>query len=1022
MVGWLMILNKKIFRELKNNIVRYATFFFLLVFGIVLIVGMVASSDSIINTVKLTNETSNVESGEFSLYVQLSNENINELSKHGVNIEKAFYIDVNMEDGSVLRIFQNRKNINLLNIASGKQARKNKEIVVEKHYAVSHGLDVGSSINILNMTYIVTGTGSVPDYCFVKKNLSDITSDTSKFSVAFVTDEAFTEITLMTSNIVYNYSYTLSGDYNNSDLLDYLLSVEYDKYASKDETYQAMREDAEDEILKFTDPLSDLEQGASNLSDGIYKFGDATLEITSGANKLKEGFDEYSEKVDGFNSGLQVLSNGLDDLHTGTSHLNDSYAYLSHNGTILSKLADNMFLTMLANIEGNLNTQGYDVQLTESDYKETFSRIYSLIGTDSPQWKKLSEFEALLDSFYALKQSISEYTDGVSKAYDSLSKLNSVTGSLADGGDRLNSSSELLQDAVRQLNEGTSSISDAMAEINDKITELEDGSKELYGGIQEVTQTVKDYINDEYDIDRINLTSFIENENNTRINGYKEDTLINRNAAIAVGVIFFILISYVLSVFSVHIIESERNQIGTLYAMGYIQKELTKHYMILPVSITIVGSIIGTVVGYLTIPYFALSSVGFYSYADLILSYPYYIFIYSIVVPVLIAYIVNVIIIRKKLSAEPLSLIRGTDLNRHNQNVQVNLKHMNFVNKFRIRQVIRESRIMGILFGGLLIAIFLLVFSFCIYCSILDYAERITDGVDYNYMYLLKSSLYDIPEEGEPVYIEELSYEMSGMKFDVTIMGIEEDSKYFDFKLGNKHNDVVISDSVAMKFKLKIGDKFILSEGLTNKNYAFTVSGETNYANSLYIFMDISEMYELFGTNENYKNIILSDVPLDIDEKYVQSVIKSDDIKETADSFVSLMTTTIVMILIVSIVLFVIVTFILMKNVIERSTFSISLLKVFGYTENEVSKLYIRSLLYIVLLAAAIGIPLSKLILNSLYPALVINFNSGMKTVLTLPALTCIIVLILVSYAVVVLLLQERLKKVSLAEVLKARE
>lgn len=768
--GEKMVLNRRIIRELSHNLARYAAFFFLLVFGIVIIVGMVVSSSSIIKMVENSQEQLNVEDGEFTLTVPLKEDNIDLLEEHGVTIQNDFYFDIKLKDSTVLRIFKNRENINLLNVEKGIKNCLQDQLILEKLYASANKIELNDKIKLFDKEYNVCGFASTPDYCFVKKNVSDVSSNIKEFSVGFLSKEAFDDVMMNNKGVIYNYNYKLSdskGDdnYDDGDVLNYLLEL--------------------------------------------------------------------------------------------------------------------------------------------------------------PQE----------ESFF------------------------------------------------------------------------------------------KEYIDSEFEMDMPFVNTFIPKEDNPRINGYKDDTMINHNAAMAVGVVFFFLVAYVLAVFSAHNIAAERKQIGTLYAVGYTKAELTRHYLVLPFIITMLGCVAGTVLGYFMVPYFSESSTTYYSYPVLQNAYPIYLFVYAVVLPPVVTLCVNTHIIWKKLSEEPLSLLRGGESQDYSSQNEADYSKFKFLTAFRLRQVSREKRTMVVLMAGVMSAIFLLVFSFTIYCSITNYAERITDGMTYDYMYQLKRTLKEEPDkDAEKAFMKSLKYEYQGYKLDIVLLGIEEDSEFFDISFDDKKNSVVLSDSLSMKLKIKDGDKFILSDGLKETDYAFAAEGVINYANGLYVFMDIENMRKLFEVDHEYYNGLLSNKELDLNEDFVVSVINSDDIKETADSFAGLMASMIIMLLVISVVLFVIVIFILMKNSIERSVFSISLIKVFGYSISEIKKLYINSLFYFILLAAVIGIPLSKLVLNSVYPILILNFNSGMKTVLTWPAIGCILAVIFISYFVVILLLTAKIKKVSLVEILKTRE
>ena len=111
-----------------------------------------------------------------------------------------------------------------------------------------------------------------------------------------------------------------------------------------------------------------------------------------------------------------------------------------------------------------------------------------------------------------------------------------------------------------------------------------------------------------------------------------------------------------------------------------------------------------------------------------------------------------------------------------------------------------------------------------------------------------------------------------------------------------------------------------------------------------------------------------------------------------------------------------------MKVMIDRSAFGISLIKIFGYRMKEIKKLYLSGNFFIVAVGAAICIPLSKLVMDAMYPVMIANIACGMNLAFPWQLYVGIYVSILVLYFVINRFLVARLRRVLPAEVLKNRE
>ena len=120
--------------------------------------------------------------------------------------------------------------------------------------------------------------------------------------------------------------------------------------------------------------------------------------------------------------------------------------------------------------------------------------------------------------------------------------------------------------------------------------------------------------------------------------------------------------------------------------------------------------------------------------------------------------------------------------------------------------------------------------------------------------------------------------------------------------------------------------------------------------------------------------------------------------------------------------IFCVVMYLMMKVMIDRSAYNISLIKVFGFNRKEIKKLYLDGNFYIIAIGALICIPLSKLIMNKMFPFMISNVTCGLNVKAPFIYFVVIYLVIIVLYLVINNLLVRRLNKFTPAEVLKNRE
>lgn len=166
--------------------------------------------------------------------------------------------------------------------------------------------------------------------------------------------------------------------------------------------------------------------------------------------------------------------------------------------------------------------------------------------------------------------------------------------------------------------------------------------------------------------------------------------------------------------------------------------------------------------------------------------------------------------------------------------------------------------------------------------------------------------------------------------------------------------------------------------------------------------------------------ILFSDEALDIPAGRLYATTTKQDIEKSASIFVNQMQSMIVTINVVSTLIFIIVMYLMMKVMIDRSAYSISLMKVFGFRDGEVRKLYLNGNFYIILAGTVIHIPLTKAIMDFLYPRyMVSNISTALNLSFEPWLYVVLVVLIFVCYFAINRVLVGRLKKMIPAEVLK---
>ena len=929
------VLRKRLLRELKSNFARYAALVLLIVMGMYIIISIVASAETIITRTDEYSAKNMIEDGQFGVFIPLTDEQENVITEKGVTLEKHFSIDMTAADGSKLRLFRNRHDIDLIELDCGRTAEGMNEAVAEKRYCEEHSLSLGDKLTAGGIEFEIVGIGSVPDYDAPLDKFSDTAVSSVNFGLLFVSDEQYDYIKDDTAQKAEDlcYAYRLNGSMTDDDLKDIIKDFEFNYKDVTDKYYLETVGDA----LKQRDDLRD---GINELYDGSKK-----------------------------------LSDGLGDLHDGAAELSDGMAELDGSGDMISGGSSEIFDALLARASQSVAAAGQNITLTADNYDDVLTRLIAATKSE-----ELAQLKASLDGVNAYVNGTKAYAEGVHSAAD-----------------------------------GAKSVSDGAKDAYDGASELADGIKEL----KDETDKLLD---DVFYVDLDNLTSFLKRSDNVRIAGAAGDVLMNKLAGLGVGVVLMMLLTYVISVFVIHQIQRESSVIGALYALGAKKKDLIIHYITLPTIITFIGGLIGAAIGFspVGLEYQMQDSYAYFSLPEFPAVYPVYLIIYSIVMPPLISAVVNTLVINKHLSRTALSLIKNEQKAARYSSVKI--RSRNFIRRFQIRQMLREMRTGITVLISMLFS--LLVFMLGADCYYLCENVRIDTVRDtnYEYMYTLKYPEKEVPAGGEACFAKTLSKEQLGYNLDITVMGIDEDNKYFNAETHKGKSLITAGKSVMERYGVTTGDKFILTDSANSMDYAFTVADVCDESAGLMVFMDIDSMRDLFGEEDDYYNCVLSDKPLDIEEGRLYGVTAKADVERSSAVFTELMMPTITMIISASIIIFVAVMYLMLNVMIERASFGISLVKIFGFNTRDVKKLYLNGNALLIAVGAIIGIPVSKIIMDKVFPVFIPNVTSGINLQFPIYVYPAIFAGVMAVYFIITAVLVRKLGKITPAEVLKNRE
>lgn len=600
-----------------------------------------------------------------------------------------------------------------------------------------------------------------------------------------------------------------------------------------------------------------------------------------------------------------------------------------------------------------------------------------------------------------VRKQVDEITDRLEKASEEYASLYMTTGQKPSK-DEL---SEELDDFLFGI------IEDAVdAEINGEEYEMpEDKAFE-----DEIDKT-----------DIIDVDNYVPRYLNQAITFSIEDIGGDEAGTMVMCYMMIVIIAFIFAVTISNTIVSEAGVIGTLRASGYTKGELIRHYMILPIIVTLAAAVVGNVIGYTVMKDFMVDLYrNSYSLTTYKTVWDPSAFLLSTVVPIVLMLFINLTVLVSKLKLSPLKFLRH-DLkkNRNKKAMRLNTK-IPFKTRFSLRIFFTNLpgyivMIVGILFGAVIIS-----FGDMFPRMLDSYKEIIVRDMISEYQYVL----YDWEEADEVTDIQAEKYASSSFDYSkegfltdsITVYGIEKDSRYI-------HGDIpegraLISTGISEKFGLNVGDTIRLDEKYKrDSSYEIEIGGIYDYQSSLAIFMNIEDYNSTFGEKQGYFTGYFSNAELtELDDDDVAAVITATDYTKLSDQLTVSMGGMMDIFKWFGAIFFVIVVYVLCKQVIERNFRSIAMTKILGFRNGEIGGLYIASTTIAVLFGLIISIPFMDIAMRAVFKGYLYTMMTGYIPYVMSPMTYIVTVSVgLVCYAVVALLQMRKVSKVSKSEALK---
>lgn len=187
-------MRKRLYRRIKRNIIKLFMISLMIFITTALFVGYYVGTSSVLDSIYQFNDEYNLEEGSFfSSNLDIEDE----------GIEKIEYKEVSYGD-TVVRIFKERKNINLVQVIDGDILREENDIVFDNNFMCEQDIHIGDVVVLADTRFNVCGKAISPDYIMTKKSELILQPNSALFGVAYTDAKTFENID---GNTLFYYAY-----------------------------------------------------------------------------------------------------------------------------------------------------------------------------------------------------------------------------------------------------------------------------------------------------------------------------------------------------------------------------------------------------------------------------------------------------------------------------------------------------------------------------------------------------------------------------------------------------------------------------------------------------------------------------------------------------------------------------------------------------------------------------------------------------------------------------------------------
>lgn len=847
------------------------------------------------------------------------------------------------------------------------------------------------------------------------------------------------------------------------------------------EAKRADYETAKTALQQIEAQLGELQQQLTQTEEQIRQMeealADAGLDTSPEYEALLAVKTQLETTIAGLQTQKETVQAGITEFEAGEKSVQDGEAQLAAAEQQIAQSEQQLNATEEVLKEGEVQLEAARQQITDGEAQLEASR-QQLAAAET----QLNAYrQQMADGEAQLNAARQQITDGETQLSQGRQELEQQKSVLEQSKAQMESGEQQIAQTRQQLTEGEAQIAEARQTLADARAELEDGKAELAEKEQELADAKQEYedgyaeaqpeladarqqiADGEQELKDLEKPEWyvMDREDVTSAKGFADDAERIDNIGQVFPWIFFLVAALISLTTMTRMVEEQRQQIGTLKALGYRDGAIAMKYLCYAMLATVTGAVIGVVIGEKLFPWVIMNAYGM-----LYLGLPEYLTplnweqgLLAILTSIACTGLATLFSCWREMRAKPSELMRPEPPKNGRrvllERVTILWKHLSFTQKSTVRNLFRYKKRFFMTVIGIGGCMGLMLVGFGLQDSITAIAKnQFVELFTYQAAVVVNSESKEqkdaVREQAEMFDGMGSTLEMFAQNVELTagdesmsaIMEVPQDpsvvDQFFTFRDRRSkesyefpEDGIAISEKTAKMLGVSVGDTIkVGEENKEGREVTISIIIE-NYVEH-YIFMAPSLYESVWQETPDYNQILMKyeDTSDRYEENLGQMMIEQDGVvgvtfvsdleAEIDDMLQALNIVIVVLIVSAGLLAFVVLYNLNNINITERKR-ELATLKVLGFYDMEVAEYVYRENVILTILGilagAGIGLALHQYIIHTVEVDMMMFGRTVFPRSYLFSGLLTLVFSLFVNY-----MMYYRLKKIDMIESLKSVE